>query len=227
MKKITPRLIGIFLTGILAVLPLAATVALFVFVLRLTVDSFGPSSLVGSVLTSIGLGVTGSELVGYVIGLAFLLVLIFMLGVLVEKGFQRGLTAALNALVSRIPIVRNVYDTLSRFVALVSKKNDGSGMSSMRPVWCSFGGPGGVSVLGLLSSSEPVMVGDTVCYAVLVPTAPVPVGGGLLYVPVAWVKSADIGMEALTSIYVSMGVTSSQYMPRPEGTTPDKAISTL
>jgi uncharacterized membrane protein len=38
MKKITPRLIGIFLTGILAVLPLAATVALFVFVLRLTVE---------------------------------------------------------------------------------------------------------------------------------------------------------------------------------------------
>ncbi len=52
------------------------------------------------------------------------------------------------------------------------------------------------------------------CIAVLVPTAPVPIGGGLLWVPEAWVTPAAVGVEALTSIYVSMGVTSSQYLPR-------------
>jgi uncharacterized membrane protein len=40
----------------------------------------------------------------------------------------------------------------------------------------------------------------------------VPVGGGLLYLPAEWVTPADIGIEALTSIYVSMGVTSDQYL---------------
>jgi uncharacterized membrane protein len=45
---------------------------------------------------------------------------------------------------------------------------------------------------------------------VLVPSAPVPVGGCLVYVPVKWVKPADFGVEALMSIYVSMGVTSPQ-----------------
>ncbi len=44
-------------------------------------------------------------------------------------------------------------------------------------------------------------------FAVLVPTAPVPIGGGLLYVPVEWVKPADMGIEQLTEIYVSMGLT--------------------
>ena len=42
---------------------------------------------------------------------------------------------------------------------------------------------------------------------IAVPTAPIPVGGGLLYVPVEWVKPAQIGMDTFTSIYVSMGIT--------------------
>ena len=39
------------------------------------------------------------------------------------------------------------------------------------------------------------------------PTAPVPIGGGLLYVPVEWVKPANMGIDKLTEIYVSMGLT--------------------
>jgi uncharacterized membrane protein len=58
-------------------------------------------------------------------------------------------------------------------------------------------------------------VGGRRCLAVLVPTAPVPIGGGLLFVPEDWVSPADVGAEALTSIYVSMGVTAPQYLPRP------------
>ena len=37
-------------------------------------------------------------------------------------------------------------------------------------------------------------------------------GGGLLYVPVDWVTPADVGVEGLTSIYVSMGITSHQHI---------------
>jgi uncharacterized membrane protein len=43
----------------------------------------------------------------------------------------------------------------------------------------------------------------------------VPVGGALLYVPKAWVTPAPVGMEALTSIYVSMGVTAGEHLQRP------------
>jgi uncharacterized membrane protein len=43
---------------------------------------------------------------------------------------------------------------------------------------------------------------------VLIPTAPVPFGGALLYVPMSWVRPANIGVETLTAIYVSMGITS-------------------
>jgi uncharacterized membrane protein len=51
------------------------------------------------------------------------------------------------------------------------------------------------------------MVGEQRYLGILVPTAPVPIGGGLIYVPESWVTAADIGMDQLMSIYVSMGVT--------------------
>jgi len=37
-------------------------------------------------------------------------------------------------------------------------------------------------------------------------------------VPAAWVKPANIGVETLMSIYVSMGVTSPQIIEHPERT---------
>jgi uncharacterized membrane protein len=89
-------------------------------------------------------------------------------------------------------------------------------LQSMRPVWCHFGGPGGVSALGLLSSPVPILVGGKSCYAVIVPTAPVPIGGGLLFMPVEWIESTEISMEAVTSIYVSMGLTAPQFLPSPK-----------
>ena len=57
----------------------------------------------------------------------------------------------------------------------------------------------------------------------MVPTAPVPVGGGLLYVREDWVTPADVGMDGLTSIYVSMGVTSSQVLGRGQAAAKDTA----
>ncbi|HRD86628.1 MAG TPA: hypothetical protein PLF63_15835, partial [Rubrivivax sp.] len=64
---------------------------------------------------------------------------------------------------------------------------------------------------------EPVWIAGRAYLAVIVPTAPVPVGGGLLYLPREWVEPAEVGFEALTSIYVSMGLSSPQHLRR----TPD------
>ena len=134
------------------------------------------------------------------------LALVYGFGLLVETGLQRGLDSVIQAMMRRIPVVRTVYDIAHRLVGLFSKPKD-EGVKSMRPVWCSFGGSGGVKVLGLLSTPEPVEIDGQRYLAVLVPTAPVPVGGGLLYVPVEWVKPAEMGMDRFTSIYVSMGIT--------------------
>jgi uncharacterized membrane protein len=213
------------LTGLLALLPLAATLLLLGWVLRFLSSYLGPGSAVGQLLTSVGLGVTESELVGYSLGLLLVVVLVYVFGLLVEAGLQRGMARLLDAVVQRIPVVRTVYDVAQKLVALFAKK-EGDDAKSMAPVWLYFGGKktagsadvqdakAGTAVLGFLSTPQPVLIGGQPYLGVLVPTAPVPVGGGLLYVPPDWVEPADIGMEAVTSIYVSMGVTSDQYLKK-------------
>jgi len=216
MKTTARHALRIFLTGLLAALPLAATVLIFVWGARVLYAWLGPGSFVGGMLIALGLGGTGSEVVGYLLGLGIVVLAIFALGLLVQTRLRGGLARAFNSVMQRIPLVRNVYDLIRKFVDLVAQR-DASGARSMSPVWLRFGGPGGAMVLGLLSSPEPVIVGGHTYLAVLVPTAPLPVGGGLIFVPADWVTPAELGMEALTSIYVSMGVTAHQHLGRPPG----------
>jgi uncharacterized membrane protein len=224
-------LLRIFVTGALAALPLAATALIFAWAAGFLIKWLGPDSAVGRVLISIGLGVGASEVVGYAIGVGIVALALFGLGLLVEAELQQRLAGALNALVLRIPVVGTVYDLMKRMVGLLRAQDDnGDGMKSMSVVWCHFGGPsaeGSSAALALLSSDIPVLVNGQRCLAVLIPTAPVPVGGGLLYVPEHWVTPAEnVGVEAVTSIYVSMGLTSPQYLPRADGAPTLKAPET-
>ncbi len=207
------------LTGLLALLPLAATIVLLAWTWELAAGWLGPSSALGGLLTGIGLGVAAdSALPGYLLGLLVVLALVYGFGLLVQAGLQRGVDRFLKSLMQRIPVVRTVYDVAQRLVGLIGKPGE-DGLKSMRPVWLYFGGPPAdgeaaatTVVLGLLTTHEPVLLGGQAFHGVLLPTAPVPVGGGLLFVPAHWVLPADIGIEGVTSIYVSMGVSASQYL---------------
>lgn len=205
------HLLRTFLTGLVAALPVLATIAILVWAARLLYGWLGPDSFVGHILVAIGFGGVGSEIAGYLLGVMIVMLAIFLLGVLVQTRLRHAGSEMVNRVMQRIPVVRNVYDLVKKFVDLLAQR-DSSATRSMAPVWLHFGGPGGAAVLGLLSTAEPVLVGGEPYLAVLVPTAPVPVGGGLLYVPQHWVTPADIGVEGLTSIYVSMGITSGQHL---------------
>lgn len=211
-RKHPARLLRTLLAGMLAALPLLGTLWLLSIAINFLLGWLGPESSTGRLLARVGVGVSGQEWSGYLIGLLVAVLMLFGLGVLVERGLNNWLFWLVDAVVSRIPVVRTVYETIEKFVQIFSRREK-SELQSMRPVWCHFGGPGGVSALALLSSPEPILVDGKRCYAVIVPTAPVPIGGGLLFVPVEWIAPAEVGMEAVTSIYVSMGVTAPQFLP--------------
>lgn len=211
MTRTRRHLVNVFITGLLAALPLAATLLILVWGARVVVEYIGPQSLVGGLLLRIGLGITGSEVVGYSIGALTVLLAIFLLGLVVQTRLRAVLEALTEGVVQRIPVVRSIYDMTKKFVELFGQRDEAQ-VKSMSPVWLHFGGVGGSAVLGLLSTPEPVRVGEIDYLAVLVPTAPVPVGGGLIYVPVDWVTPAELGVDGLTSIYVSMGITSAQHL---------------
>jgi len=198
-----------FLAGFLVLLPVAVTMTVIVWVGSFIYAYVGPNGPIGRILISIGFGLSDSPIAAYVLGTVIVVGLIYLLGVGVESRLENRVRYGIDALMQRIPFVRNLYDVTKRFVAIMDRK-DQDGLKSMSPVWCFFGGDGGAGVLGVLPMPKPILVGGERYHVVLVPSAPVPVGGALIYVPAAWIKPANIGVETLMSIYVSMGVTSPQ-----------------
>jgi uncharacterized membrane protein len=209
------RILRIFLSGVLALLPIMVTVIVTAWLASLVASYAGPGSFLGNLITSLGLNVYGSSTVAYFIGLGIILVIIFMLGLLVESGLRTWISNSFDWLMTRIPLVSNVYDLSKRFVAIMDRGDGGEdSLKSMSPVWCFFGGEGGAAVLALMPSHEPVTIGAHKYVPVLVPSAPVPFGGALIYVPADWVRPAEGGVERLMNVYVSMGVTPPEGMPK-------------
>jgi uncharacterized membrane protein len=199
-----------FVAGLLAVLPVALTVAVIVWVASVVDQFIGPHSAVGRLLVSIGLTVVETKIAAYLIGIVFVLSAIYVLGLFVQAGLQRRLQGFVDDNLRRIPLVGSVYDLAHRFVGMLDRKEQ-TDLKTMSPVWCFFGGEGGAAVLALLATPERILLAGRPYHVVLVPTAPVPFGGGLFFVPVEWIKAAPFGVEGLTSIYVSMGISAPQY----------------
>jgi uncharacterized membrane protein len=209
------RIIRIFLSGVLALLPIMVTVMVTAWVASLVASYAGPGSFLGNLITSLGLNVYGSSTIAYFIGLGIILAVIFVLGLLVESGLRSWISNSFDWLMMRIPLVSNVYDLSKRFVAIVDRGDEDS-LKSMSPVWCFFGGEGSAAVLALMPSHEPVEIGEHRYVPVLVPSAPVPFGGALIYVPADWIRPAEGGVERLMNVYVSMGVTPPENMSAKE-----------
>jgi uncharacterized membrane protein len=210
------RISRVFLAGLLALLPLIVTVVVAAWVVSIGTDYIGPNSNFGRMLVSLGLSVQATFVAPYVVGLAIVIVFIFLLGLLVETSVGPWFEGLFERIIRRIPIVSNVYDLSKKFVSLVDTNGNDS-IKSMSPVWCFFGGEPSAAVLALLPSSKPVLIGDQEYLGILIPTAPVPIGGALLYVPSGWVRQAEGGVDQLMSVYVSMGVTPPASMPSSDG----------
>jgi uncharacterized membrane protein len=199
-----------FLAGLLALLPLALTVAAVIWVGNLVHTLVGPGSSMGQLLVSIGLAFAMDEAGAYFLGFLVVILCIFVFGVLVQSGMKSRLQAMGDRVFRKVPFIGSLYDLSHRFISIFDRQ-EGKDIKNMSPVWCFFGGHGGTAVLALMPSDELVELNGRSYRAILVPTAPIPFGGGLLFVPAEWVLPAAFGVEAFTSVYVSMGVTAPHF----------------
>ncbi|CAD5110257.1 DUF502 domain-containing protein [Zestomonas carbonaria] len=204
LKKSFQSVLTTWFAGLLVLLPLTLTLILLAWLFGLLNSLVGPSTVIGRLFAALGQPFSSSPSLSYLLGTLVLLAAIYALGLAVQLGLKRPLARMTDVTLRRIPVFNKLYNLAERFVALLDKK-EGADIEAMSPVWCFFGGKG-VAVLALLPNPEPVEIDGRSYFAVLVPTAPIPVGGGLLYVPIDWVKPANMGIDAFTSIYVSMGI---------------------
>jgi uncharacterized membrane protein len=200
-----------FLAGLLAVLPVVITVAIIAWVAGFVKQFLGPHTLIGDGLTRLGLSFVTNDTVAYLIGGLLALVCVWLLGLVVEAGAKDFIQRLLDAAMKRIPIVGSLYGTSKQLVTLFEKKDPGK-VQGMKAVFCFFGEKTGAGLLALLVSPEKFTINGRAFHIVIVPTAPVPVGGGLFFVPVEMVQPSDVSVEGLMSIYVSMGVSAPQFL---------------
>jgi len=217
VMKNVKRLVRCFLAGLLAVLPVVITLAIVAWAAGFVHQILGPGTLIGEGLTALGLRFATNDTVAYLIGGLLVLCCVLLIGVLVEAGAKNLVQKLLDIAMRRIPIVGSIYGTSKQLVTLFEKK-DPDQLQGMKAVFCFFGEKTGVGILALLVSPEQFCINGRNFYIVIVPTAPVPVGGGLFFIPVEMIQPTDVSVEGLMSIYVSMGVSAPQFLP---GTTPE------
>jgi len=206
------RLVRFFLAGILALLPVVITVAIVAWVAGFVRQILGPGTLIGEGLTALGLRLVTNDSVAYLVGGLLVLGCVLLLGVFVEAGAKNLVQKMLDLAMRRIPIINSIYGTSKQLVTLFEKK-DPDKLQGMKAVFCFFGEKTGAGILALLVSPEQFSINGRNYHIVIVPTAPVPVGGGLFFIPVEMVQPTDVSVEGLMSIYVSMGVSAPQFLP--------------
>ena len=199
------RIVRSFLTGVIGIMPIGLTVIVLVWIVSLLHDLAGPDSFCGRVFRSVGMSLVACDVTGYLIGAAGALALVYLVGVLIERGSGKRWSRTMESVVERIPMLGTVYDA-SKQVTSVFDRTPGA-EQNMTPVICYFGEDRSVWTPALMPTTERVRLDGLEYHIVLVPTAPVPFGGALLCLRADWVKPADCGIEELVGIYMSMGVT--------------------
>lgn len=202
-----------FLAGVLAVLPLVITVLVVIWVAGIVGSLLGPNAVLGKMLQRLGgLHFASDTTLAYLAGWIVVLGVIFVLGVLVEAGAKRLVSGSMDALAERVPLLGGLYGTARQLVGMMDRK-ESADLKRMSVVFCVFGQETGAAFLALLPTPERFSIGQVDYHAVIIPTAPVPFGGSLIFVPADSVRPADLSVDAFMSIYVSMGVTGPQFLP--------------
>lgn len=215
MRQVAARALGAFLTGLFFLAPILLTVVLLDWLGGYLAAAVGPESFIGRAIASGGSVVVGGEraAVAFWAGLAVVLVLIALLGLVVQTGLRRRLEQGFDRFIDRVPVLRSVYRPIAQLVRLLGPQSGAGNLEGMRVVAVRFGEA--TETLALLVTPELFDVGGEPRQLVLLTTAPVPVGGALLFVPPAGVVPVEgLSVEDFIKFFVSVGTV------RPSGLKP-------
>ena len=192
-----------FATGLLFLAPVLLTLILLNWLSGYLIAALGPETPLGQALGAAGMFFTPSPLAAFWAGLGMAAVLVWLIGIAVQTRFRQRLEGGLDGLIARIPVLGPLYRPLAQFVRMMGSSPGGE-MSGMSVVSVSFGES--VEALALLTSPYVHDFGQGPRQLILIPTAPVPVGGGLLFVEPSRVKPVpSMGVDDLAKLYVTMG----------------------
>jgi uncharacterized membrane protein len=203
------RIFTPFATGLLFLAPVLVTLIILNWLAGYLIAALGPDTPLGQLLGQAGMIFTPSPFAAFWAGIGMAALLVWVIGIAVQTRFRPQLEGGLDGLIARIPGLGALYRPLAQFVRMMGS-GPGGEMSGMSVVSVSFGAE--VEALALLTSPRIHDFGQGPRYLILIPTAPVPVGGGMLFVETSRVKPVpSMGVDDLAKLYVTMGT-----LPGPE-----------
>lgn len=197
------RVAGPFVTGLVFLAPVLLTIVILQWLSGYVIAALGPNTLVGGALAQGGMLVTRTPELAFVTGAGLAALIVWGLGLLVQTQWRARLEGGLDSLLGRLPVVGGFYRPLAQIVRMIGGAPGGE-LKGMTVVAVRFGGD--IEVLGLLASPQTFDLGHGPRHLVVCPTAPVPVGGAMLFVEVGRVRVVPgLGVDDLAKFYVSMG----------------------
>lgn len=199
-------LLGAFVTGLLFLAPFLLTAIVLSWVVGQTVALLGPDSMMGYLITAGGrlFVKNGDPLLSFLTGVGLVIAFITALGLLVRDRAKKALEDGFDGLVGRIPVLGTIYRPVAQLVRGMSGQRTEE-MSSMAVCRVEFGG--GIETIAFLASNEILDVGGGPSRIVMIPTAPVPIGGALLLVAAHKVHlMPDMKFDDIAKLYLTMGM---------------------
>lgn len=198
------RVTAAFLTGLAFLAPILLTGVILAWVLENLVRLIGPSSLIGRGIAAGGHLFTNDDAYSFFAGIVLVMAVITGIGWLVMTRARKFLEDKIDGWLGRIPLLGAIYRPMAQLVRGMNPDKSGQ-MSAMSVCRITFGG--GIETIGFLASPDTFDVGGGPAKLVMVPTAPVPVGGALILVPVDKVEAIpSMKVDDLARLYFTMGV---------------------
>ena len=179
-----------FVRGLFVLIPVVLTY----MVLKLLFD------IVDGVLQPLVEGIFGSRVPG--LGLLFLVVLVYLVGLLIANALGRRIVELLKGGLLRIPVVSNVYSTSGKLIDSFSGSSD---MGFKRVVAIEHPRRGAWT-LGFLTSFIEEAPSKRMAI-VYIPTAPMPNSGWVAILPVEEVYDTDLSIDTAMNMVLSGGIT--------------------
>ena len=128
---------------------------------------------------------------------------VWSIGLAVQTRWRDRLEGGLDGLLGRVPVLGGFYRPLAQMVRMIGSAQAGE-LKGMSVVSVRFGAD--IEMLALLATPQIFDLGEGPRHLIVCPTAPVPVGGAMLFVAVGQVRAiTGVGVDDLAKFYVSMG----------------------
>ncbi|QGU00129.1 hypothetical protein SYNTR_1535 [Candidatus Syntrophocurvum alkaliphilum] len=185
MKRIT----SLFLAGLAALLPIAISLAIFIWLFN----------FIDNILEPILTYFFGQAIPG--IGFLITIVIIILIGFVATSFIGQKLLKFGEKILFKVPLLGKIYGTIKKIIDSVFS----SGKDSFRQVALIEFPKEGVYSIGFITN-EDFNFGDDNCYSIFIPTTPNPTNGFFILVPKQKVKLLDISVDQGIELVISMGM---------------------